>query len=59
MVLSDSTCPNSEWSEYWNREVAGIKFRGDDTATELFFSYPGSEPDSVKVYRVKHIHSIM
>ena len=51
MVMSDSVCPNSEWSEYWNREVAGIKFRGDDTASELFFSYPGtSEPNSVKIY---------
>ena len=53
MVMSNSDCPNSEWSEYWNRKVAGIKFRSDDTASEFFFSYPGSDHGLVEIYWVK------
>ena len=42
ILMSNSTCGNSNWSTYWSREVAKIKFRSDDTASDYYQPQPGS-----------------
>ena len=41
-LISDSTCGDSRWSTYWSREVAKIKFRSSDTASDYYQPQPGS-----------------
>ena len=41
-LISDSTCGDSEWSTNWSREVAKIKFRSSDTASDYYQPQPGS-----------------
>ena len=41
-MMSDSTCDNSDWSTYWSREVAKIKFYSSDTASDYYQPHPGS-----------------
>ena len=41
-LISDSTCGKSDWSTYWSREVAKIKFDSPDTASDYYQPQPGS-----------------
>ena len=41
-LISGSTCGDSRWSTYWSREVAKIKFRSSDTASDYYQPQPGS-----------------
>ena len=41
-LMSDSTCDDSRWSRYWSGEVAKIKFRSEDTASDYYQPQPGS-----------------
>ena len=41
-LLSDLTCGKSNWSAYWSREVAKIKFHSWDTASDYYQLQPGS-----------------
>ena len=36
ILMSDSTCDNSEWSTYWNNDVTKIKFASVDTASDYY-----------------------
>ena len=40
-LISDSKCANPNWSKYWSRDVEKIVFQDTDTASDLYFSYPG------------------
>ena len=40
-LISDSKCGNPNWSKIWNRDVEKIQFKESDTASDLYFSYPG------------------
>ena len=42
ILMSDSTCANSNWSAYWSKELAKIKFHSDDTASDYYQPQPGS-----------------
>ena len=35
-LMSNSTCADSDWSTYWSKEVAKIKFRSIDTASDYY-----------------------
>ena len=39
-LISDSTCDDSNWSTYWSREVAKIKFHSYDTASDYYQPQP-------------------
>ena len=41
-LISDSTCGDNDWSTYWSREVAKIKFYSGDTASDYYQTQPGS-----------------
>ena len=41
-LMSDSTCGKSDWSKYWSREVAKIRFPSYDTASDYYQTQPGS-----------------
>ena len=41
IMMSNSTCDNSEWSTYWSREIAKINFRSYDTASDYYQPQPG------------------
>ena len=45
VLISNSDCPDNEWSKFWNRDVAGIKFRSDDTASDFYINTfnPGNQ----------------
>ena len=40
-LISDSTCGQSNWSNYWNKEVSKIIF-SDNTAADYYKTQPGS-----------------
>ncbi|XP_063679529.1 uncharacterized protein LOC134815021 isoform X2 [Bolinopsis microptera] len=40
-ILLSETCSDNDWSTYWNRDVAKIKFESTDTASD----YYGTKPD--------------
>ena len=42
ILMSDSTCSDSDWSTYWSREVAKIEFSSYDTASDYYQHQPGS-----------------
>ena len=35
-LLSDTTCDNSKWSTYWNRDVKMVNFQIRDTASDSY-----------------------
>ena len=41
-LFSDTTCGSSDWSTFWSREVAKIKFSSGDTASDYYQPQPGS-----------------
>ena len=41
-LMSDSTCGDRDWSTYWSREVAKIRFYYYDTASDYYQPQPGS-----------------
>ena len=41
-LISDSTCSISNWSTFWSREVAKIKFSSFDDASDYYQTQPGS-----------------
>ncbi|XP_063692853.1 uncharacterized protein LOC134824807 [Bolinopsis microptera] len=47
-LLSQSTCTDSRWSTYWNRDVTKIEFSGD-TASDYYGTQP--EPCGEGTYR--------
>ena len=36
VVLSDETCDNGDWKEYWSKDIAEIGFSIADTASDFF-----------------------
>ena len=36
ILMSDSTCGQSDWSTYWSRSIAKIKFDHQDTASDYY-----------------------
>ncbi|KAL5251950.1 hypothetical protein ACHWQZ_G014927 [Mnemiopsis leidyi] len=38
-LLSDGTCDNSNWRDYWTRDVERIGFASDDTASDYYRLY--------------------
>ena len=42
VLIDGTTCSDGRWEKYWSREVAGIKFRGDDSASDFYSSSPQS-----------------
>ena len=43
ILMSDSTCGDSNWSYYWSGEIAKIKFSFEyDTASDYYQPQPGS-----------------
>ena len=40
ILMSDSTCGSSVWSDYWSREVAKIMFPSFDTASDYYQPQP-------------------
>ena len=40
LLINESTCTNYKWKKYWVKEVAGIKFRSDDSASDFYSSSP-------------------
>ena len=42
ILVSDSICDNSRWSSSWSKEVAKMKFRSYDTASDYYQPQPGS-----------------
>ena len=42
ILISDSTCDNSDWSTTWSKEIAKIKFRSTDTASDYYQTQPGT-----------------
>jgi hypothetical protein len=41
VLMSDTTCSKSEWSQYWNRPVKKIEFHSYDTASDNYRPYTG------------------
>ena len=43
LLMSDSTCADRDWLEYWSRDVVKIRFpRSGDTATNYYRTYTGT-----------------
>ena len=36
ILMSDSTCDDERWSEYWSRDVEKIRFKYSDTASDCY-----------------------
>ena len=36
ILMSDSTCVQSQWSNKWNKDVTKIKFKSSDTASDYY-----------------------
>ena len=36
MILSDTTCSDSDWNTYWSKEVAKILFNSADKASDYY-----------------------
>ena len=41
VLISGTTCTDSDWSTYWSREVKKILFYSDDTASDGYRPYTG------------------
>ena len=37
LVMSDSTCDDSQWSLVWNRDVSKMRFSSSDRASDFYF----------------------
>ena len=51
VVLSDSTCSNSNWRDYWSKDVEKIIFDSSDTVSDYY------RPGKVMTSRVFENHS--
>jgi len=43
-ILLSETCSDNDWSTYWNRDVAKIKFESTDTASDYYGTKPEDCP---------------
>ena len=49
VTLSDDTCTESKWNEYWTRDVKLVHFGSDDTASD---SYKSAAAPGIKVLTI-------
>ena len=43
LTMSDDTCSDSNWREYWTKQIEQIKFASWDTASDEYWAPPGNK----------------
>ena len=54
-LLTDVTCDDSDWYDYWSRDVEKIVFRKYDTASEDYRLHQQGESDVINLIMIKYL----